>query len=72
MITKAFSQNIPLKISDIDLKDLQKYNIESQPCLIIFKQEEIDKIIYWEEKINKIAKQLNLDLEKSIEENIKL
>jgi len=69
LITKAFSQNIPLKISDIDLKYLQKYNIESQPCLVVFTQEKVDKIVYWEEKINKITKQLNLDLEKSIEEN---
>ena len=67
LVTKAFSQNIPLKVCDIDLKDLSEYNIKSQPSLLIFETENVIKTIEWEEKILKITKDLNLDLEKSIE-----
>jgi hypothetical protein len=45
LITKAFSQNIPLKVCDIDLKDLSEYNIKSQPSLLVFETENVVKII---------------------------
>jgi hypothetical protein len=46
---------------------LKEYNIKNQPCLVVFETKEVIKIIEWEENILKIVKDLNLDLEKSIE-----
>ncbi len=67
LVTKAFSQNIPLKMCDIDLKDLKDYKINSLPSLVIFQTEKLSKIVEWEEKINTIVKSLSLDIEKAIE-----
>ena len=68
LITKAFSQNIPLKMCDIEIKDLKQYNIKEQPCLVVFETEEVIKIIEWEENISKIVKKVDLDINKAIEE----
>ncbi len=67
LVTKAFSQNIPLKMCDIDVKDLKDYKIKSFPSLVVFQTEKVAKIVEWEEKINTIVKSLSLDIEKAIE-----
>lgn len=69
LATKAFSQNIPFKICDIDIKDLWEYKIKEQPCLVVFETEKVIKIIEWEENISKIIKKLDIDIIKAIEEN---
>jgi hypothetical protein len=68
LVTKAFSQNIPLKMCDIDIKDLSEYKIKNQPCLVVFETKKVIKIIEWEENISKIVKKLNIDITKAIEE----
>jgi hypothetical protein len=45
LITKAFSQNIPLKVCDLKLDQLSKYNIKSQPSLVVFETKKVIKII---------------------------
>jgi hypothetical protein len=45
LITKAFSQNIPLKMCNIDIEDLKEYKIIIQPCLVVFETEKVVKII---------------------------
>ncbi len=67
LVTKAFSQNIPLKMCDIALKDLKEYKIESLPSLVVFQTEKVAKIVEWEEKINTIVKSLSLNIEQAIE-----
>jgi len=67
LVTKAFSQNIPLKMCDIDLKDLSEYKIPSFPSLVVFQTEKVVKIVEWEEKINTIVKSLSLNIEEAIE-----
>lgn len=67
LVTKAFSQNIPLKMCDINLKDLGEYKIPSLPSLAVFQTEKVVKIVEWEEKINTIVKSLSLDIEWAIE-----
>ena len=71
LITKAFSQNIPLKMCDIKLEDLKKYDIKKLPTLVVFETEKIIDIIEWEEDINKITKSLSIDINKSIEDSVK-
>ena len=72
LVTKAFSQNIPLKMCDIKLEDLKKYpEIKTFPSLVVFETEKIIDVVEWEEDINKIIKSLNLDINKSIEESVK-
>jgi len=71
LITKAFSQNIPLKMCDIKIEELKKYEIKKLPTLVVFETEKIIDVIEWEEDINKIIKSLNIDINKSIEDSIK-
>lgn len=71
LITKAFSQNIPLKMCDIKLEDLKKYDIKKLPTLVVFETEKIIDVIEWEEDINKITKSLSIDINKSIEDSVK-
>jgi len=71
LITKAFSQNIPLKMCDIKLEDLKKYDIKKLPTLVVFQTKEIIDVIEWEEDINKITKSLSIDINKSIEDSVK-
>jgi hypothetical protein len=45
LITKAFSQNIPLKMCDIKLEELKKYDIKKLPTLVVFETEKIIDVI---------------------------
>ena len=71
LITKAFSQNIPLKMCDIKIEELNKYDIKKLPTLVVFETEEIIDIIEGEEDVNKITKSLSIDINKSIEDSVK-
>ncbi len=66
--TKAYSQNIPLKMCNIDIAELKNFKIKKQPCLVVFETEKIVNIVEWEENISKIVKTLNLDINKAIDE----
>ena len=66
LVTKAFSQNIPLKMCDLSLEELKKYKIEKLPSLVIFETEEIVKIINSEDDITKIVTWFNINIEESI------
>ncbi len=70
LLTKSFSQSVQLKIIDTFEKkvDLEKYNLNILPCLVIFENKEIYKIISWEENIKKVVNSLSLDINKEIEE----
>jgi hypothetical protein len=67
LVTKAFSQNIPLKMCDVKLEELKKYNIDKLPSLAVFETEKVIKIIDSEEDITKIVKTLSLDINDAIE-----
>jgi hypothetical protein len=68
--TKAFSQNIKLKLADISMKWLHKtpYGIHETSSLVVFENEKVFKTIEGEEKIQKIVKSLSLDINTSIDE----
>lgn len=70
--TKAFAQNIPVKFckSEIEWINLADYwvDISNLPCLVVFEEEKVLKIIQWEEKILKLVKSFDLDINKLIEE----
>ncbi len=67
---KAFSQNISLKLADVEMKGLHKtaYNINTPPSLVIIENMKTIKIIEGEEKLQKVVKSLDLDINKTIEE----
>ncbi len=67
LVTKAFSQNIPLKMCDVALKDLKKYWVESHPTLLVYETEKVIKTIDSEEGISSIVKDLSLDINAAIE-----
>lgn len=64
---KAFSQNIPFKMCDLDLKEIKKYKVKSIPSLVVFETEKAIKFIEWEENIGKVVKDLSLDIMKAID-----
>ena len=70
LVTKAWTWGIALKMSDIKIEDLKKYNIFETPSLALFTNEKLVKIIIWAENIKTIVKTLDLDIIKAIE-NIK-
>jgi hypothetical protein len=68
--TKAFSQNIALRLADISMKDLdaKKYQVWREETLVVFENKEVIKVLGWEESIQKVVKSLSLYINKSIEE----
>lgn len=69
LAAKAFSQNITLKLAKekIEGYDITKLWVESFPCLVVFEEEKVLKVIHWEENIQKLVKALNLDINKEME-----
>lgn len=72
LATKAFSQNISLKIaiSNIQDLDLNSYNVATLPSLVVFQEKKVINIIEWSENILKLVKSIDLDINKLIN-NIK-
>lgn len=67
--TKAFSQNIALKLADRDMKELDKeaYKIESGPALCVFENQVLIKTLSGEENIQKVVKSASLDISTTID-----
>jgi len=72
LATKAFSQNISIKLAKSKIKwvKLSDYKVKPSalPCLVVFENKKVIKTIEWTEKILKLVKSLNLDIIKLIEE----
>lgn len=70
LLTKSFSQNLPIKIIDINNKNIniEDYNIEEYPAFIVLENKEVYKTITGEDNIKKVVKSLTLDINKTIEE----
>lgn len=72
LITKAFSQNIVVRLikTQIEGINLSDYwvKVENLPSMVVFEEEKVLKIIEWQENILKLVKSLDLDINKSIEE----
>jgi len=62
LATKAWSQNIPLRITDLDYKWVKDF-----PSLVVFEDKKIYKILSGEENIKKIVKNVDFDIIKLIE-----
>lgn len=69
LYAKAFSQSIVIKLakSKIDWLKLSTYKVKELPTLLVFEEEKLIKQIVWREKILKLVKTLNLDINKTIE-----
>lgn len=69
-LAKTFSQNIYFKMADINSKSINfnDYEVLEYPCLLIFENNNLVKVIYKEENINKIVKSFSLDINKTVDE----
>lgn len=67
--TKGFSQNTPvgLALNNIPLVDMPQYGVESEACLVVYENEVVKKIITGSDKILKLVKSTDLDINKLIE-----
>lgn len=68
--TKAYSQNVSLKLADVRMKELdeKKYKIKGTETLVVFENLKVLKVIHGAENIQKLVKNLSLDINKAIEE----
>lgn len=67
---KAFSQNIAIRLADINMKNLDTklYQISDLETLVVLQDEKVVQSIAWSENIQKIVKSMTLDINKSIAE----
>ncbi len=68
--TKAFSQNMRLKLADISMKGghRKSYNISSDIALVVFENSQYLKTVEGKENIQNLVKSLSLDINKAIDE----
>ncbi|PIE85497.1 hypothetical protein CSA08_01645 [Candidatus Gracilibacteria bacterium] len=67
LYTKTWTQNVQLKMSSIPLKKLKEYKIKETPILAVFENQKLYKKIKGQEKIEKVVKNLNLNINDTIE-----
>ncbi len=67
LFTKSWSQNVSFKLCDLDIWELENFNIKSFPSLVVFENEKLIKILEWEENIKKVVKVLSLDINNTID-----
>lgn len=69
LATKAFSQNITMKLANSNMPDLnlEEYNIKRIPSLLIFEDEKVINTIEGRENILKLVKSLKLNINNDIE-----
>lgn len=69
LVTKAFSQNIYIKLSKekVNWVNFDEYWVESIPCILVFENEKFLKLIDSKENIQKLVKSINLDINKEID-----
>lgn len=67
--TKAFSQNISVRLADIRMKDLdtQLYQVGDEPTLLVIENLKPTKTLTGEEAIAKLVKKPNLDIQETID-----
>jgi len=70
LATKAFSQNVSLKLADISMKwlDAIKYGTKDGEALVLIENKNVVKIVKGTQNIQKIVKEASLDINKSIQE----
>ena len=69
LITKAFSQNVSLKLADSSMKgiDLKEYEVKKWPALVVFENTKPIKTLQGEENIQKVVKWASLDINATID-----
>ncbi|MDR1988526.1 MAG: hypothetical protein LBQ24_07605 [Candidatus Peribacteria bacterium] len=68
-MTKAFSQNVVLKLAVSNIKDVdfKSYGITKFPSLVVFENTKVLKVISSKENIIKLVKSFKLDINKEID-----
>lgn len=70
IIAKTFSQNLKLKLIDINNNELSlnEYSLQEFPTILVFENKKIYKKIIWEINLKKIVNDLSLDINKTVDE----
>ena len=64
--SKAWTQNIWVKLCNLDEKELKKYNIWELPALIVFGDTKVEKVVHGKDNIEKVVKNTNMDINDTI------
>ncbi len=69
LATKAFSQNVSLKLADANMKwfDKKTYDIQELPTLVVFENTTKIKSLSGEEPVQKVVKTASLDINTTID-----
>lgn len=67
--TKAFTQNVSVKLAKSDIKDFDYESIQVKefPSLVLFENEKVAKVITGADAILKLVKSFDLDINKQID-----
>ena len=66
MYTKAWTQNIGVKLCNVEKEKLKKYGLEESPALLVFWDTKVIKVIHWQSNIEKVVKSSNVDINELI------
>lgn len=60
--TKSWTQNISVKICNIDISKISQYGVTESPSLLVFSDTKIVKVVHGKENIEKVVKNTNVDI----------
>ena len=62
LFAKAWTQQIKMKLTNIDIKELSEYEVTESPALLVFEDEKLTKVIHGKEQIEKVVKTTDMDI----------
>ena len=64
--SKAWTQNVWVKLCNLEKEALSKYDIWEFPALVVFADTKVEKIVHGKENIEKVVKSTNMDINELI------
>lgn len=62
LFAKAWTQQVKIKLTNIDITELKEYSITESPALLVFEDAKFTKVIYGKENIEKVVKTTDMDI----------
>lgn len=62
LFAKAWTQQVKMKLTNIDIKELQLYWVTESPALLVFEDAKFTKVLHGKETIEKVVKTADMDI----------